>query len=472
MRRSLALAALLAAAALPGGASAHVGPHEVRVRNNVFVPDILEVDPEETVTWIPEAANHTITARDGQFRFPEGGGTVSPGTNHEWTTPDDDVWVLYHCEIHAGMEGALKVGNPPPLPPEILPVEVRQVPSDPYPTLRHAVVNLPPRARIELAPGEYALDPERPITVTVRRDDDPSKTPVPPEVTIAGIGEAPADVVLDGGGAVGTGIAGAVDNFRIRNLTMTGFTFAAVFLDGLEEFHIEDVAIEQPGLYGVRAVGGRHGRIARTTISGAGLAGISFAECPSCDAHVEDVVVEDGFSGVTATDAGPIVVRDSTFRGNGVGIVLRSSVAAATAPQRGAHIFGNLIEDNIAEGHQGDLQSMDLPLGAGIWIAGGWDDVVEDNTIRGHRWNVLLTGWNLPVVGARVVDNTVADATEADLAWDGLGAQTCFAGNAAPDGAAPSADPAVLTVLYTCGDGLPAGIPYPLLDAIILAGSL
>ena len=171
------------------------------------------------------------------------------------------------------------------------------------------------------------------------------------------------------------------------------------------------------------------------------MAGIAIQDCDECDILVQDVRSDDNLAGLSASNAAAIVVRDSVFRGNGVGVVLKTLPVGEAAPQRGSHILNNLIEENTSSAFAGSLATLDLPAHAGVWIAGGWFNVVEGNEISGGAWGVLVTGFNSPAMNNRIVDNVLGASGDAHLAWDGIGASTCFAGNVLSDGSAPETQP-------------------------------
>jgi plastocyanin len=131
------LAVAVGAPAAPARADAF---NVVEVFNNVFAPEEIHVPKGETITWMARAAGHTVTAGDGRFSFPEGGGTLAAGQTVSWTFETDET-VFYRCIIHGpGMAGLVVVGEgtpPPPPPPE---PPRRLVPTPEYPTIARALI--------------------------------------------------------------------------------------------------------------------------------------------------------------------------------------------------------------------------------------------------------------------------------------------------------------------------------------------
>jgi nitrous oxidase accessory protein NosD len=270
-----------------------------------------------------------------------------------------------------------------------------------------------------------------------------------------------------GGGE--TGLSLSVDGAHPENVAFRAQRFAGVFIRDVDRWSIDDVVVERPGRYGVWLDGATHGRLRRVSVSGAQVAGIAIGGCTECDVLVDSVSVATSRQGLVGTGAGSLVVRGSTFARNGVGIALRSDGPTGAA-HRGAHIYLNTFRDNTRafEATPSDITG-DLPVGAGVWIDGGAFDVIERNDLAGHSFGVVLTG---PSAASRVSDNVVSGSTDADVAWDGLGTDVCFAANLERTGGAASSMPAGAETIYRCDLPATVGVPFPLVDATLLARAL
>lgn len=451
MRRGILVVLAMLATVVP--ARAHVGSHEVAVRDGFFDPQELRIDVGETVTWNVFQGGHTITADDGRFDFP-GDRLTRQGDRFQWTFTDDETFT-YHCKVHTTvMFGVIVVGDgSPPRPPSGDAPEIRAVPGE-YATIADAVAGAPDDTIIEVGPGIY----REAVTLDV------------PGLTVRGVGANRGEVAVDGMSQIGIGFTIAAERVRIQHLTIRRYTFAGVFADRARRFTIDDVALIDNDRYGLRSVAADGGVVRDSAVRGALRAGISIEGCVDCDVFVDGIIAEANLAGVAATNAGGVVVRGSTFRGNGTGVALKTLPGGQHAPQRGAHVLGNLIEDNTWRPHVRPpaTDSFEIPTGVGVWLSGGLLDVVEANTIRGHLYNVAVTGFTGPSIDDRVVGNIVGGAREADLAWDGVGATVCFARNTRPDGSPPSSTPVRIEALYACGLPATAGIPYPLVNSTIL----
>lgn len=468
MRTRLAVAVLFAVLAASQPAAAQPTA-EVNVRNNAFDPIVAEVDRGGTVTWRLLEGQHTVTS-DVAGGFDSG--PLELGQPFSFKVPDEDRWIYYYCRIHGspgdgtkrgvGMWGAIKVGSPPPPPPANL--EVRTVPSLAWPTLEAALggLNEVGPTRIELAAGTHRV--ERELTpATLRLGIPGQKLSSRFELTIRGVGDG---VVIEGG------IAAALDGLHLDNVTITEAPFAAVlFWRGMQRWSVDRVRVSDAGNYGIRVErDARRGRIGDVTIAGARIAAISVASCVDCDIVIQRADVRGNLAGLSALNAGGLVVTESTFADNGVGIALKTS-AGAEAPVRGAHLTRNTITNSTVRPSPMPSASttLDLPVGAGVWLAGASFATVESNTIDGSSFGVVVTG---PAYADRIIGNVVSGSIEADVAWDGVGANVCFAGNTAPDGSAATTMPPQAETLYACALPATVGIPMPLVTARVLAWGL
>jgi len=460
MRRSLLFAAV-ALAALPSlSARAHIGSHEVRVRNNYFDPQQLRIDVGETVTWRVIEGGHTVTAEDGRFDF-HSNRLLNQGEAVQHTFTENET-LYYHCKVHRGnMFGVIIVGTgSTPPPPSDDPPEIRSVPSA-FPTIPAALEDAPAGTRIELASGLY----HESVRVTT------------PGVEIVGIGSGPGAVSIEGASSRGIGISIQADGVTIRNLSVRKHTFAGIVALGAARVTIQDVRAELNDRFGIRAEGVRGLTIRDSYASGHDTAGFSVDACEGCDGLLERVTAQRNLAGFSGVNASGLVVRDSTFTDNATGIALRSVPLRDTtiqldAPQRGAHIYGNTIADNTNASVKPPPLSgqLDIPTGTGVWLDGSRLDVVEANTIKGHRFGIAVTGILGPSFSHRLVANTIASSTEADLAWDGVGADVCFTGNAGPGGGEPTSQPPHIQTLYDCALPVSAGLPWPSVTLALLSG--
>lgn len=435
---TLVVAAVGLAAAPPAAAAT---THNVLVEDNRFTPRVIQIDPGDTVTWTSVQGQHTVTADDGRFDFhPD---RVLSSGERVSRRFDDEEEVRYFCRIHGGrggqgMSGLVRVGDPPTAPVPDVPVVV--VPDD-VRTLKDAAKGAQPGTRVLVRPGVYR---EEDVVVSV------------PGLEIRGLGDEPADVILDGMHRSDIGVNVAAADVTIANVTVTSYRRAGIALDGASGTVIEDAHLAANGLYGVRAVTPAGLVVRGVHATGHGVAGIGIRQCVTCGARVDDALIEGNAAGIVAVAATGIVMRNTSLRDNAVGVVLRDA--------SGARVTGNTIADNAATDVwvASVFDGSEPPTGAGVWINGGKGNHVISNVVTGHTYNVVVTG---AALGHRIVGNTVADPASADLGTDMVGTGVCFSGNRTAGGLAPTSHPPVVQTLYDCGSSTTAGFPYPLVTA-------
>lgn len=451
---------------VPAVARAHEGSHTVVVDDSAFTPRYLEIDPGESVTWDVRESGHTITSDDGLFRY-----EPASGTNVVSDPFIEEGSYGYYCEIHGGMTGKIQVGGAV-LPPPDAPAEVRVVPSESFPTLRDALRAAPAETLVEIRPGTY--DITAPLELA-------TAGLVLKGVDEQGLPADPASVVLRGRQGAETGIfitgSAAAPQWpvAVENLTVTGFLDTGIRVEGSKGFRVSSVRATDNVEHGIRAIGSARGRIIDSFVFGHRRSGISIEVCESCDIRVEGVIAQNNFVGLIGDNAGSLVVRSSTFADNASGIVLRSVGTRSPHIQQGAHVYGNKVVDNSntaapAPSVFSTTEAMEWPVGAGIWIQGGWHDVVERNTVTGSNYGIAVTGSTVPTYRGRVASNVVDDNV-VDLGWDGLGAGLCFSDNVnlAGDKAGLVSEPTDIEGLYGCQGPTTVGVPYPKVTADLAA---
>lgn len=82
----------------------------VSIRDFLFEPSQLRVEPGTTVTWTNEGNEpHTVTADNGLFDS----GVLEPGDSYS-VQFDGAGTVAYHCTLHPSMTGSIVVGGGAP----------------------------------------------------------------------------------------------------------------------------------------------------------------------------------------------------------------------------------------------------------------------------------------------------------------------------------------------------------------------
>ena len=425
--KTLVAAAVLAAVvhSIPAAAAAN----EVKVRDNFFEPQQIFIDVGDTVTWDGGGFRpHTVTSDTKLFDS----GRMGADDEFSFTFRKEGKY-YYHCKLHGdakrGMWGVVVVGD--------LPEDSRDkivVPDD-YPTIQEAVVAAKPGAAVVVRPGRYSEE------VVVDTDG----------LVIRGIDRF--RTVLDGKGAMDTGIHITGDGVSVKNMTVTNYSDAGVRLDDVDNFAVRSVDLVGNRIFGVTSMGSHNGSIRNSFVWGSGEAGVHVGRCFACGILVDGVRSKQNMLGVELVNATGVTVRNSTLSRNGVGLLAHSSSLVDGAPGRGLFLFGNTIVDNNERQipPAGMAQTYGFPYGTGIWLAGVKNTVVLENSVAGHqRYGILTTDdleGNETPVNNRIQDNVVAGAgSSLDLAWDGSGRNNCFDNNEAA-----TAGPQGIQDLYPCG---------------------
>ena len=297
---------------------------------------------------------------------------------------------------------------------------VLRVPAD-FPTIEAAIDASTSGDMILLAPGVYPGD------VEVSEDH--------PGITIRG--ENRNTVVFDGQDERANAIDVEADGVTLENMSAHNFRANGFYWDGVEGFAGRYLTVWNVGLYGIYAISSRGGIMEESFVSGAGDAAFYIGECNPCDATVRNVTATLSALGYSGTNAGGnLVVEDSKWLLNYVGILPNSfDVGLEPPPQRDA-----IFRRNEVVGSGTVVTPRVTPLGAyhgvGIGIAGGLDNLVVDNDVRGStRYGIAVftavdqaTQWHPS--GNDIEGNRVSDSGIADLALGGNpGPENCFRDN-------------------------------------------
>jgi hypothetical protein len=303
-----------------------------------------------------------------------------------------------------------------------------RVPED-APTLQAAIARAEPGDTILLGPGTY-----------------PGGSVIPPakhDITIRGSDRN--EVVLDGDNRRRDGILVRADGVSILNLSAHSFRRNAFYFLGADRYRASYVTAWNVEGYGIYAEDSQHGVLDHDYVSGAADAAYYVGECRPCDALVTDVIATLSAVGYSGTNASDVVIRDSSFDRNGVGIIPNTYANEALPPQARTTIVRNRI---TASGRAAVPIRTALAgfVGIGIALAGGNDNVVRSNRVtRSVRYGIAVfptaryVSFNPSIPepgppwrprGNRIVRNVVLGSGRADLALSaGSGQRNCFSAN-------------------------------------------
>jgi plastocyanin len=450
MRRRRRSAVVLAGAIatlsmVPATARADGSGASVSAIDNVFGPDVVRIQPGQTVEWTMDGRSaHTVQADDGSWNS----GDLQPGTDFERTFDDPGVYT-YFCAYHGspgvGMAGTVVVGDaaiPGPTgdvgpgreaPPTGFADTIR-VPQD-EPTIQRGVDAAEPGGMVLIAPGVYRES----VTVTT------------PFLTIRGLDRN--RTVIDGGFERANGIEVVeADGVTIENLTLRNHLLNGVFWNGVHGYWGSFLTAVNNGDYGIFAYDSDWGQIDHSYASGSPDSGFYIGQCDPCHAVITDVLAEHnalGFSGTNAS--GDLAIVNSEWRFNMSGIVPNTLDSEELPPQRDALIAGNFVHDNNSV--TADSKDLQYPtFGTGILLAGVRDDQVVGNLVQNHESYGIAVLPNLDAQlwvtsGNEVRGNVVEASGRADLALGApAGGGDCFSDNEASSSAPPA-----IEVLRGCG---------------------
>jgi hypothetical protein len=303
-------------------------------------------------------------------------------------------------------------------------------------------------------------------------------------------------VILDGRHRVGNGIVITSSGVWIENLTVRNFDRRTredaadgneVWWEGaglkgtrigIHGWWGQYLTAYDTGLlggYGLYAGHSVDGFFKHVYASGFNDSGVYVGGCRDCQALVQNALVERNALGWSSTNAGGhLIVEDSTFRDNSVGVAPDSEPDNdLPPPQDGACDSGsnraelptftttqiarctifrdNVIEDNGNISTPANSDILNAPWGEGVVLGGDYADLIEHNTIRGNpTFGVLVLERPDPFPptpktvyfqssGNEVSNNTVTGnaklAGTTDLALEGgvfgtmNSVNNCFSGN-------------------------------------------
>ncbi len=244
--------------------------------------------------------------------------------------------------------------------------ETLAVPED-YATIQEAVDAAEPGDLVLVSPGVYKE------AVTVTTDN----------LTVRGLDRN--EVILDGEFARENGIKVLeADGVAIENLTARNYTVNGFFWSGVTGYRGSYLTAYRNGDYGIYAFDSVKGQFDHSYASGSPDAGFYIGQCYPCDAVITDVISERNGLGYSGTNSGGhLLIVNSMFRYNRVGIVPNSGAYELCYPERETTIVGNLVYAN----NQPDTPAIDvalLAMGNGILVAGGVANVIERNRVYDH----------------------------------------------------------------------------------------
>ena len=238
-------------------------------------------------------------------------------------------------------------------------------------------------------------------------------------------------VVLDGGHRVGSGIRiMGVNDVSIENLTVRNFDRASlnddehgaqIWWQRVQGWHGSYLTVYETGLlggYGLYALRAERGRWDHVYASGFNDAGLYIGACRNCLATVSHAVAERNAVGYAGSNSGgDLVVEDSLFRDNAIGLTANSTESDPPPPQLGSCAAGanrnatptisstaiarctifrrNRVVANNNLSVPSDTAGVRPGWGVGIVLLGTYADLFADNEVVANR-NVGILALEFP----------------------------------------------------------------------------
>ena len=285
-----------------------------------------------------------------------------------------------------------------------------RVPDD-YATIQDAVDDAVPGDLILIAPGTYYE------SVIVETDD----------IVIRGLDRN--EVIIDGQHERPNGFIVFSNGVAIENLTSHSHTSNGIFFTGdygtdiiVDGYRASYVTTYNNGLYGLYAFNAQNGVFEHSYGSGHPDSGFYIGQCNPCNAVIDNVISEHNALGYSGTNASNnIVIMNSIFRHNRLGVVPNTLDSEELAPQGNITVVGNLVTDNGNEETPRRSADWDIGFGVGIVAAGGNDNLivrnrVENNSYAGIALSIFFDQNLWEANGNTVIENVVS-GSEFDLAY-------------------------------------------------------
>ena len=295
------------------------------------------------------------------------------------------------------------------------PAATLRVPED-YPTISAAVKAARPGDLISVAPGMYHETVIVPI----------------PDLTIRGRNRN--TVILDGNFTLPNGVLVTANDVVVENMTARHYVGNGFYWSGVHGYRGSYLTAYANGDYGIYAYLSVDGHFDHDYAAGQPN-GFYIGACHPCNAVISEVLAENNGLGFSGTNAGGnLVIENSIWRQNVVGIAPNTEDSEPLAPQDGVTIIHNLVEDNNNATAPAETEQL-ATIGTGILIAGGSNDVIEENRVSGEDYYGILVVTTVDQhvwepYGNRVKGNVVTDSGVADLALAAPSADhNCFSGN-------------------------------------------
>jgi plastocyanin len=441
VKRRAAAAAVLSVLAglvvLPTASAQVSSTLRVKMGDNFFEPKVASTAKGSTITWTNNGRSpHNVRSGDGKVDS----GALEPGKSFSLKIDVDEVFA-YYCKFHAqstrdGMSGRITVGaggtatdspggstGGTTSGPQIRRVGAGET----YKTIQSAVNAAKPGDAVLVSPGVYREQVVVRTPHLLIRGLDRNKVIIDAEF------KRPTAINVQGADDV------SIENMSARNATLNNF-----YWTDQHGYYGRYLTSYRSGDYGIFAFAAVDGVFEDSWASGSVDSAIYIGQCKPCNAVIRRVKASGSGLGYSGTNAGGnLVIEDSEwFQNFGGGITPNSLITEKNPPQDGIIIRRNYVHDNNNKNAAQDDDLYAAVFGTGIVVAGGINDIVEDNRVENHdSFGILVTP--LPDVSTNdpgtsqvflpanntIRNNTVKNSGIADIAMSQSDAGNCYSGN-------------------------------------------
>jgi len=247
------------------------------------------------------------------------------------------------------------------------------VPQD-VPTLQQAIEKAQPGDTIVLGAGTY---PGGNVVPRAKHD-----------ITIKGVDRN--RVVLDGADMRKNGIVVHANGVSILNMSAHNYLGNAFYWQGADHYRASYLTAWNVQGYGVYIEDGERGSIDHDYVSGAADAAYYVGECNPCGATISHVVAKLSAVGYSGTNATGVLIEESVWDRNGVGILPNTYANEALPPEAHTTIVGNTITDS-GRARVPIHTALAGFVGIGIAVAGGSRNDIHGNRVqRSERYGIAV----------------------------------------------------------------------------------
>jgi hypothetical protein len=302
---------------------------------------------------------------------------------------------------------------------------------------------------------------------------------------IIGNKKKPGKVLLNGKGLKGAKAQNAffvndVDDVTIRGFKAKNYKANGFFLAHVKGYLLKNLIAQHTGRYGMYAFNSKGGTMAKSEAYEESDSGFYVGQTPPQTkpkrTFLKDLKSHTNVLGYSGTNMRYVTIQDSQFWNNGIGIVPNALDSEKFAPEE-----FNVIKDNEifwnnfnyylgapfpVTGDETQTDVFAFPVGLGILLFGGRDNLVEGNKIYGNyaAGFAMIDQLALEQEDARSLDrNTVTgnefglggmDLNGRDIAYDGSGSDNCFGDNGETQNNLPADNSEIVACPFSGANGV------------------